>query len=68
MDSIDRFRQMFGGTAFWNGLTSLGGQPKTPDPFEAPWESQAHLQRMGEAALQPQPDLPTEYSSAIVVK
>ena len=65
--AMDRFSQMFSGTAFWNGLQSQSSQPKTPDPFEAPWESQGYLARMGDAPLTKVPTLtPIEKSDLVV--
>ena len=65
--AMDCFSAAFSGTAFWNGLQSQTSQPKTPDPFEAPWESQAFLSRMGEAPLTKVPSIdPIEMSDIVV--
>lgn len=64
---MDCFTAAFSGTAFWNGLQSQTSQPKTPDAFEAPWESQAYLSRMGEAPLTKVPTIdPIEMSNIVV--
>ena len=44
--AMDSFGSSF---SFWDGLSSLSEQPKTPDLFEAPWEASGFLARMGEA-------------------